>query len=47
MWIGSGPFLLNLEPLDVYFAITAGENLDELKTNADEAIQKFNRVFGK
>lgn len=46
MWIGSGPFTLQIgDTLDVYFSIVAGNNLSDLIINADAAIQKFNDSF--
>lgn len=46
MWIGSGPFVLSVgDTSDVFFAIVAGTDLNDLNVNADAAIQKYNSVF--
>ena len=46
MWIGSGPFALSVgDTSDVFFAIVAGIDLNDLNVNADAAIQKYNSVF--
>lgn len=46
MWIGSGPFALSVsDTLDVFFAIVAGTDLNDLNVNTDAAIQKYNSVF--
>ncbi|MCK4817351.1 hypothetical protein KA005_16395, partial [bacterium] len=46
MWIGSGPFVLSVgDTSDVFFAIVAGTDLNDLNVNADAVIQKYNTVF--
>jgi len=46
MWIGSGPFALSVgDTSDVFFAIVAGTDLNDLNVNADAANQKYISVF--
>ncbi|MDA3816656.1 MAG: T9SS type A sorting domain-containing protein [Prolixibacteraceae bacterium] len=46
MWIGSGPFNLQEEEcVQVYFAIVAGSNLEELQDNAEIASQKYQSLL--
>ena len=45
MWIGSGPFTLPInDSLDVYFAVVAGTNLNNLQTTAESLIQKYELI---
>jgi hypothetical protein len=42
MWIGSGPYTLAVgDTVDAYFSIIAGENLNDLQANADDAVEKY------